>query len=135
MVKCNYTIMMKQLFLVPGKQATTIRQFKNLFRFHWDIKHKEWLGLQTLIEYTKASFMFNISAKWSKMNLWIWTISASWPGTPLHKENLVPRASFKWQYMAGAWAGAKIRDKGGAGAEQKYIRLLKTVYKWCTYIF
>ena len=27
--------------------------------------------------------------------------------------------SFKWQYMAGAGAGAEIRDKGGTGAENK----------------
>ena len=34
--------------------------------------------------------------------------------------------SFKWQYMAGAGAGAEIRDKGGTGAENKLFRLRNT---------
>ena len=40
--------------------------------------------------------------------------------------------SFKWQYMADAGAGAKteIRDKGGAGAENKLFRLNNTAQKF-----
>ena len=34
--------------------------------------------------------------------------------------------SFKWQYMAEAGAGVEIMDKGGAGAENKQIRIRNT---------